>query len=89
MSERLSAESLGADYELYRKVMKHAGAGSMIGFLKFLLQTVGTFIGLLVGIVGFIWVIGSITSSDWLSALLGIPVLLFGAWLHFGHFNDT
>lgn len=28
-------------------------------------------------------------SSEWLSALLGLPMLHFWAWLHFGHSNDT
>lgn len=60
-----------------------------MGFLKFLLQTVGNFLGLILGIIGFVWVIGSIGAGDWLAALLGVPVLLIGAWLHFGRFDDT
>lgn len=60
-----------------------------MGFLKFLVQTFGSFLGLFVGIVGFIWVLGSIGAGDWLSALLGMPVLLLGAWLYFGNFGDT
>ncbi len=59
-----------------------------MGFLKFPLQTFRNFLGLLVGIIGFIWVIGPIGAGDWLVALLGVPVLL-GAWLYFGDFDDT
>ena len=58
-----------------------------MGFLKFLMQTLGRFLGLLVGIIGFIWVIAAIGAGDWLAALPGVPVLLLGAWLHFRDFD--
>lgn len=65
-----------------------AEGGNLIGFLKFMLQVAGNFLGLLIGIVGFIWVIGCIGGGDWISALFGVPVLLLGAWMNFSDYGN-
>lgn len=59
-------------------------AGTFLLFLgTCVLSFVSYFIGVLIAGIGFIMVFGGFTSEHWPVTILGIPILLAGAWLQF------
>ncbi len=66
-----------------------AAIDSITGLLKYLLIAVAGFIGILVGIVGFVCMVGGAAAGHWGLALLGVPILALGAWLQYDFGKDS